>query len=198
MGVGIAYPTKLYEPADGDGATVTRVSDAKSWPRPPSEPAPGMLARLASYLASFVVAPPARSPRNVWTTAAYRDNLLVHLRLRVRESGQVVSVGTYHMPCAFRDPPVGRETVAQLSSRLQSPLMPPLFQHHSLISTYQVMTMHAALVCQKFLALSKGGPCVLAGDFNIKPHTPFYNLIVNGRFADDEPDEEAARAYIRE
>ena len=44
----------------------------------------------------------------------------------------------------------------------------------------QVMTIHSAMVIQRMQILAKGDPGVLAGDFNISPTEPQYQLITTG------------------
>lgn len=42
------------------------------------------------------------------------------------------------------------------------------------------MVIHAALAVQRIHALARGAPCVLLGDFNIKPGDAAYQLVTEG------------------
>ena len=77
---------------------------------------------------------------------------MVAVHLQSRAHPEVaVWCGTYHMPCAFMQP--------------------------------KLMAMHAALAVQHLqrLARPSSAPCVLGGDWNIKPWDPAYKLLTTGR-----------------
>lgn len=45
----------------------------------------------------------------------------------------------------------------------------------------QVMTIHCAMIAQKIQELAKENQFILAGDFNIRPHSPQYQLLTTGK-----------------
>ena len=84
-----------------------------------------------------------------WYEAARRkENTMVAVHLRSTRFPQLTLwCGTYHMPCAFETP--------------------------------KLMTMHAALAMQHLqrLAAVTSAPCILGGDWNIKPADAAYALL---------------------
>ena len=96
------------------------------------------------------------SGRHEWYAAAQRkENTMVAVHLQSSTHPEVRAwVGSYHMPCAF--------------------VMPKL------------MAMHAALAMQHLqrLAAATKAPCILGGDWNIKPLDPTYRLLTSGRMDD--------------
>ena len=99
-----------------------------------------------------------------WYEAARRkENTMVAVHLRSTHSPQLALwCGTYHMPCAFETP--------------------------------KLMAMHAALVMQHLqrLAAATAAPCLLGGDWNLRPADATYTLLTTGAMdpglADGYPD----------
>ena len=84
---------------------------------------------------------------------------MASVRLRCKKSGKTFAVSTYHMPCLF-----GSD------------------------EKVQVMTNHASLAAQQALRFAgEGTPCVLTGDFNIKPADAPYALITKGTLPETDP-----------
>ena len=81
-----------------------------------------------------------------WYDASHRkENTMVAVHLQCKAQPEVDAwFGTYHMPCAFMQP--------------------------------KLMAMHAALAMQHLqrLAAVTKAPCLLGGDWNIKPNDPVY------------------------
>jgi len=161
MGVSLAWPTARFS---SEEVAVTRVADTKSWPSPPrSEEPPRSKLRVALCGAwaslSTLWRAPQKRPFDVWSETRRRHNFLVSANLRCKRSGRRVSVSTYHMPCLF-----GSD------------------------AKVQVMTNHAALAAQQALRFAgEGTPCVLAGDFNIKPADAPYKLLTTGTLPEEDP-----------
>ena len=88
-----------------------------------------------------------------WYEAARRkENTMVAVHLRSTSCPSVAFwCGTYHMPCAFETP--------------------------------KLMAMHASLATQHLqrLAAATSAPCVLGGDFNLKPYDAAYALLTTAR-----------------
>ena len=98
---------------------------------------------------------------------------MVAVHLRsTAHAGVSLWVGTYHMPCAFDTP--------------------------------KLMAMHASLATQHLqrLAAATSAPCILGGDWNIKPVDRAYALLTSGTMdplhADDYPAPPAGDAWTPE
>mmetsp|Transcript_21305 Transcript_21305/g.37290 ORF Transcript_21305/g.37290 Transcript_21305/m.37290 type:complete len:427 (-) Transcript_21305:287-1567(-) len=110
MGVAMAFPNKKYEAQE---MKVMRLSDTKKWPR---KPEPGLVGKISEWLWSTLRKPyhlltGARAPPCPWALARGRFNAILLARLRARARGPsgdrgALLVGTYHMPCMFRNPEV--------------------------------------------------------------------------------------------
>eukprot|EP00899_Mesostigma_viride_P005515 jgi/Mesvir1/14965/Mv14631-RA.1 len=110
MGVALAFPNGKYELT---GAEVVRLSDTRKWPRNPYQP-PALL-RAVTSLVSPLVSPPLTAlgklgkwvlrrpepPVDHFDYSRNRFNVIAFVRLKERESGGVLVVGTYHMPCVY-------------------------------------------------------------------------------------------------
>ena len=90
--------------------------------------------------------------------ALRRHNCTILARLREKDSGRSFCVATYHMPCLF-----GSDEKCQ------------------------VMVLHASWLMQHAQKWAAGDPLVVAGDFNIKPGDPTYDMIVEGEIAPGHP-----------
>eukprot|EP00899_Mesostigma_viride_P005516 jgi/Mesvir1/14966/Mv14631-RA.3 len=116
MGVALAFPNGKYELT---GAEVVRLSDTRKWPRNPYQP-PALL-RAVTSLVSPLVSPPLTAlgklgkwvlrrpepPVDHFDYSRNRFNVIAFVRLKERESGGVLVVGTYHMPCVYWNEKVG-------------------------------------------------------------------------------------------
>jgi len=198
MGVAIAFPNNRWCLMDAD---IRRVSDTKQWPSEETNarvvktrpgdwtcpecqanvfasrtecfkcraPKPGsgglgwLRARLGTCLC-FSGFQPRHRPEQPEQPAKFqylaqarrRENTLVAVHLQSTiHKNQSVWVGCYHMPCAYQEP--------------------------------QLMVMHAALAAQHVqrLAIASQAPCVLAGDWNIKPGSEAYQLLTTGDLSQD-------------
>lgn len=101
-----------------------------------------------------------------WDMSENRFNVLltVVLRLRGNDNG-LFSISNYHMPCAF--------------------YCPPVMNIHSEMVARRVQTL-AANVCDKEQEGSTI-PHILAGDFNILPDSPHYQLLTTGTLDKTDP-----------
>jgi endonuclease/exonuclease/phosphatase family metal-dependent hydrolase len=199
MGVGIAFPQRAFAL---DGCNIVRVSDTKEggW-RAPGESraerlaaaervaaaaaAEGALVRLARPAAAWLsglwaaaqaaalraLRPPTPEPApDPWQYSEQRTNTCVQLRLRPRTGSPGPD-----------DAPLPALSVATYH-------MPCAFR------TPQVMAIHCSLVARAAIKQAKGDPLVLAGDFNVKPHDPAYELLCNGAFQSDAAREQCVPA----
>jgi endonuclease/exonuclease/phosphatase family metal-dependent hydrolase len=199
MGVGIAFPQRTFAL---EGCSIVRVSDTKEggW-RAPGESraerlaaaeraaaaaaAEGALVRLARpavawlsglWAAVYATAlrtlrAPASEPTfDPWQYSEQRTNTCVQLRLRPRPSS----------PSA--------DDVSWPALSVATYHMPCAFR------TPQVMAIHCSLVARAAIKQAKGDPLVLAGDFNVKPHDPAYELLCRGEFQSDAAREQCMPA----
>lgn len=213
MGVALAYPTDRFELVAAD---VARIADTRRWPRPsmdasgsarpPAEApaAPAALAEVAApaekkegeeepepsslellwsnaqQRASRSATAVSRYFKSLWRAASdpfverepedflslskRRFNQAIALRLRGRGTAESAAsrefvVATYHMPCVWYAP--------------------------------KVMATHAALTAQwvqRFASAGSACPYVLMGDFNIKPSSPMYRMLIEGTLPEDAVD----------
>lgn len=103
MGVGIAFPTDKF---DAEDINVQCLSDATRWPK--ERPA-SILERATKTFFGFFTNETAKDryqQRSPWLKARDRKNVMIFARLRARATGTALCVGTYHMPCAFKSPPI--------------------------------------------------------------------------------------------
>lgn len=191
MGIGTAYPTNYYNTKYVD---LCRLADVRpgGWPRPPkvddeSNQTPGLLSRFvispilqtAQYVSSLASSSSSSSSsdtykvQNPWEKSQYRHNQFIAIQLERKDQSDnnhtnkpasSIWVANYHMPCAFREP--------------------------------AVMTIHCDLVAHRIQSLAAKGdhttsksssvaPFILAGDFNITPDGPHYQLMTTGSLPPD-------------
>lgn len=111
MGVALAYPRRYT----ATRVETLRVADHKPWPAP----AQGLLARMwhaVSGLLGQRLCGGGRGQADAWTAAQARENVMIHVQLAPTAPDGAGAdagapqprfcVGTYHMPCAFREPAV--------------------------------------------------------------------------------------------
>jgi hypothetical protein len=95
----------------------------------------------------------------VWREVQKRENCAVGALLKEKtRSSRQISVVTYHMPCLY-----GTDEKCQ------------------------VMVAHAAMLMQIAQKFAKGGPLIVAGDFNAKPDSSIYQLLTDGGLPDFHP-----------
>jgi mRNA deadenylase 3'-5' endonuclease subunit Ccr4 len=104
MGVAVAVPTSEYDIVDVD---VTRVSDTKRMQR---KPKPGYFQTIfntvSKFLNTLALQIGLRKPAfDFWDNVLYRTNQMICVRLKGKGvQDKPFVVGTYHMPCMFRNP----------------------------------------------------------------------------------------------
>lgn len=117
-----------------------------------------------------------RPPFDARREALQRHNCVVLARLRAKDTGRSFAIACYHMPCLF-----GSDEKCQ------------------------TMVMHASWLVQFAQRWAAGVPLVVAGDFNIQPGDPTYNLIAHGTLPSEHaqypqapPDEasDAEKAWL--
>ena len=101
---------------------------------------------------------PERPPFDARKEALKRHNCVVIARLQSRDTGRSFCVACYHMPCLF-----GTDEKCQ------------------------TMVLHASWLMQYAQRWADGAPLIVAGDFNIQPGDPTYNLIADGMLSADHP-----------
>jgi mRNA deadenylase 3'-5' endonuclease subunit Ccr4 len=107
MGVGVAVPNAKYDIEEVD---ITRIADTK---RTPKKKPISTMQSVYNYMMKFVehflrLLNAWTEKENCWNLALWRHNQMLSLRLKFKKgktSGSFV-VGTYHMPCMFRQPQV--------------------------------------------------------------------------------------------
>ena len=110
MGIGIAIPLQKYIVMN---CFQSRISDTVQWPSTARSKGFSVAAAAARLLSAsrallfwrptFKMVP---TTHDTWVDAKRRFNHGVLLGLTCRTSGAEFCVGTYHMPCQFRNPPV--------------------------------------------------------------------------------------------
>ena len=196
MGIGLAFPLEKFEAHMIDISTLSDKREG-GWPREPRKPEPaiilkvvngvvvkpvtwlsGQLSKVIVSVANIVLGEKDESyivkllkgssskERDHWDQAQWRNNQLLFAKLRDKETNRVFGISTYHMPCAFYAP--------------------------------KAMNIHADMAMRRTqkLAIDSSAaketeqtpiPTVLAGDFNLKPNSPEYQLITTGNLHEDDP-----------
>lgn len=153
MGVGVAYPTSLYETVDVD---ISRLADKRKggWPKEPEPSTAGKLWNAGVSLVKYplqTVGVLSTPDENHWTISENRFNILVTATLKHKPSGKSFLVSNYHMPCCYYAP--------------------------------MVMTIHSEMAARRVQHLSAQKdniPYILAGDWNITPDSATYKLMTTG------------------
>lgn len=148
MGILTAYPTKHFDVQD---VTIDRLSDTyKHWPRIPKE------SSLSKFYQNYIRGPLQssgildRARESHWTFAKRRFNVLLSTTLQEKATDCRITVGNYHMPCAFYAPKV-------------------MVLHADMAAGY-IQRVSAA----------QDSHGILAGDFNLKPQDAVYQYLVSG------------------
>ena len=129
--------------------------------------------------------PPLSAPDE--DLAWYEENTMVAVHLQCIDHPTVEAwFGTYHMPCAFTQP--------KLMAMHSSMAMQHLQQLAATSSTGagHGSTAHGSTPCST--------PCLLGGDWNLKPTDPMYTLLTSGsmdpRLTDFYPCPPAADSWV--
>jgi len=131
MGVGIAFPTEKYSLLE---SKVTRIADTKrgGYQDPnsanPAAAGKGFFGKLRAILRQFVksiiklfVGAKPNQTEALWKSVERRMNTMVFVRLEDKSTKHRLCVATYHMPCAWKTPPVisvHSSLLAQKASKL--------------------------------------------------------------------------------
>jgi len=107
-----------------------------------------------------------------WYEASWRkENSMVAVHLQSVSQPQVeVWCGTYHMPCAFTQP--------------------KLMAMHASLAMQHLQRLAASTTAAGGSGSASGGsstPCLLGGDWNIKPTSAVYTLLTSGRLPSSTP-----------
>jgi mRNA deadenylase 3'-5' endonuclease subunit Ccr4 len=169
MGVGLAWPTAVYEAAQVD---IKRLVDSRRWPSPPTSHVWGRASRRAvSGLAGLwrrglrLAGSEMEAPFDPWAAAQERSNELICACLCHRQDRSAFCVSTYHMPCLYGS-----------------------------AKKRQTMMIHASLAAQYTQAFAADRPYVLAGDFNLIPGSSAYRLLTEGQWPVEHEDFPTPRA----
>jgi 2',5'-phosphodiesterase len=169
MGVGLAWPTDVYEAAEVE---IKRLVDSRRWP---SAPHPNRFVGASLQATAFLVGIWRRglhlvgieteAPYDPWVVAQRRSNELIFARLCHRQDPLAFCVTTYHMPCLFGS-----------------------------AKKRQTMIIHASLAAQYVQRRAADDPYVLAGDFNFVPGSSAYRLLTEGKWEVEHEDFPTPRA----
>eukprot|EP00403_Amphidinium_massartii_P004298 CAMPEP_0178384694 /NCGR_PEP_ID=MMETSP0689_2-20121128/7648_1 /TAXON_ID=160604 /ORGANISM="Amphidinium massartii, Strain CS-259" /LENGTH=438 /DNA_ID=CAMNT_0020004951 /DNA_START=1 /DNA_END=1317 /DNA_ORIENTATION=+ len=155
MGVMVAWPTAKYETEEVEIVRLSDTAPKDTWPKSAGRPPLG--GTFTNYEVKDITGsfPPSNDNQfDEWQTARWRKNEAIYVRLKSRaSSGPARSfvVGNYHMPCLFG-------TAAKV----------------------RVVNIHSYLLMRRLRDFAKGDPCILLGDFNLKPSDPAYRFIAEG------------------
>ena len=189
MGIGTAYPIKHFKTLKVD---ICRLSDIRpgGWPAPEEgtndTDQPGLITTylfnpMVNIATRFGLIQRSKSKSSdPWEKSQYRHNQFIAVMLQKKyilnnntSYFQPIWIGNYHMPCAFRDQAVMTIHCDLVAHRIQS-----LASHDK----DTITTSNSG---------SNRHPYVLAGDFNILPDSPQYELLTTGILPhnDDENNE---------
>lgn len=160
MGVGIAFPRKLYSLRNSE---IVRVADEKKWFFPKKSFLHRLFLLILSKLNTVILLLHIRYSRitkilaeddNSAANRKYNTQVMLHLECSDTPKKEFV-VATYHMPCEFRRP--------------------------------RLMVIHAALAAQAVQRFAEKKPIVWCGDYNFKPTDAAYELVTKGSLAEGHP-----------
>jgi 2',5'-phosphodiesterase len=165
MGVGIAVPNDKYNIEE---VYAQRVADVLKMPR---QPRPTSLKKWLDFLYKWTIGlivsfflsimiffKFTKKEKYPWWEIRRRNNVAVAAKLYSKQSKKSFIIGTYHMPCAFRDPDV-------------------MLTHSALVLEH-IQT----------IGRQEEVPYILAGDFNIKPQDTAYQMYIDGGVDNNHPD----------
>jgi len=175
MGIATAYPIEHYETLKVD---ISRLSDKRVGGWPPSAPPPSTIRRYLlnplKQTLSTILMQQQQDEKDSWSSSKNRYNQFIAVRLRERrrnnDDGKDAKdavpfwIGNYHMPCAFRDPPVMNIHAEMVAKRLQN----------------------LATTSSEKSGTTVRDAYILAGDFNIKPDSAHYRLLTEGTIEEDD------------
>jgi endonuclease/exonuclease/phosphatase family metal-dependent hydrolase len=163
MGVGLAWPTEVYDAAQ---VVIKRLVDARRWP---TSPRPNGLLRASRKAATCLagvwrqwlrqLGVETEEPFDPWAVAQGRSNEIIFARLCPRQAASTFCVATYHMPCLYGS-----------------------------AKKRQTMLIHTSLSAQVIQKLAGEHPYVLAGDFNLIPGSSSYRLLTEGHWEVEHED----------
>lgn len=188
MGVGLALPMDVVDVVDIDLATLSDVR-AGGWPKqPPEDETIGLVVRRAF---SAMTKPVRRvAGRIISAVGAFISNDDEPYMVKLLKGSD--SENTDHWKMSQR-----RKNML-VFARLKDKRTGKNF----CVSTYHmpcaffapmVMNIHVEMAAKRTQDLAEGEACVLAGDFNLKPGSPEYNLITTGALGRDDPTYPASK-----
>ena len=98
MGTTIAYPNKHYNLLNCD---ITCIAKTKDW-----NVNSNFFQKFFHALKQKLFGISINGNENPWIASKLRNNTLIHCKLLDQQTGQAICVANYHMPCAFKNPPV--------------------------------------------------------------------------------------------
>ncbi len=207
MGVGLAFPRKLFALSAFE---ISRISDTKKWPREDTSAAAAASSAAASASSSSAV---ANAVGRVWNYSAgylrsVADPLFLLAGLIAGGAGSSSSTsgggggGRRRGAGGAAQQSVADMTFEQAKKRYNQAILVRLRRRSDgrevCVCTYHnpcaihckpIITLHAALVCQKAQAFAAGDPLVLLGDFNMTPaDSGGYRLLTTGTLDESHPE----------
>lgn len=178
MGVGLAFPSRAFDLVDADLCRLAETRDPP-WPKPPP---PGPIRKVKGFLGGAVG----------WALAPLRAALKVVPGLGAlggrRRDDQC--------PWEYSQRRFNSLAFARLRCKSTGAVVCVATYHMPCAFWWPgVMLIHSAMAVQRVQRLARGDPCVLAGDFNIRPEGSMYRLITTGSLPADHPDIPAPRAW---
>jgi len=186
MGIAMAYPTASFETLDVD---ICRLSDTRQdgWPREDKAdmddsnkpcfalPFSWLLPKLKAKLPWNKQ---EKEPLDPWEYSKRRFNVMLTATLKDKERNKSFCISNYHMPCAFYAPQVMTIHVDLAARRIQQIAQ----QQYSIGNPDDDNNNNNDDNTDK-----KSLPYILAGDWNIKPGDPAYNLLTTGKLSPEDP-----------
>jgi 2',5'-phosphodiesterase len=186
MGVALAWPTASFETINVD---ISRLSDKRPWPKEDpidedQEAAESPLKPCFNLLSWLLPKKKKDSDENPpidpWEYSQRRFNVLLTATLKEKETGNTFCIANYHMPCAFYAPQVMTIHCDLAACRIQE-----LAQQFATatLNNNEDTTAEGETKTTTTTRL----PFILAGDWNIKPQDPAYQLLTTGHLSPDDP-----------
>lgn len=180
MGVGMAVPLSEYDVLDVD---ITRIADTKTVARKKHEK--GILATLKNlfywplvrFFKALGILP--EKQKSVWDESLNRFNQMVSMRLQPKGIAADDKMGSSDALPGASSPAASKSVSSFVVGTYH---MPCTFR------IPQVMMIHCALSAQHIDKFASGSPYIYCGDFNIKPDSPMYTLLTNGKVDSSIPE----------
>jgi len=193
MGVLLAWPTATLELVDLD---IVRLADQRQdWPKTATTSTSssphvwlqqwgrGLWSWIQTVVSSGNDDDKEETPPDHWNLSQHRHNQLIAARLRDTRTRQEFVVGTYHMPCAYYCP-MAMTIHADMAARFVEQMA-----ERTVVGASKTKETDDDAADDdndgkepppSDTTSVECIPFVLAGDFNLKPFEPVYNLLTTG------------------